>query len=109
MISDSEEHHITDSACCNRPHQVSSLNFSLTSLTSLNFPTRFANSRIRRGWWRYVLALLSHHNIKHHHQYETDGEANGAAVAVFAVGRLWNQFFHYHIDHGSCCKSKHIG
>lgn len=32
MISDSDERHITDGACCNRPHQVSQEKHPINSL-----------------------------------------------------------------------------
>lgn len=32
-----------------------------------------------------LLFLLTHNNIKHHHQHETYGEADGAEIAVLAA------------------------
>ncbi len=50
-----------------------------------------------------------HHHIKDHHQHKTDGKANSAEIAMLSAGGFWYQLFYYDVEHGSCCKSKHIG
>ena len=48
------------------------------AVVSLDFAWSFA------GFIIYIF-LLTHNNIKHHHQHETYGEANGAEIAVLAA------------------------
>ena len=52
--------------------------------------------------------LLSHHDIEYHHQYETDGKADGAEVGMLAAGGFGNEFFYYNVEHSACCKGKHV-
>ena len=51
----------------------------------------------------------SHHNIKHHHQYETYGETDGAEITVLTVGGFWYQFFNHYVEHGASRKGEHVG
>ena len=37
------------------------------------------------NWGIIYIFLLTHNNIKHHHQHETYGEADGAEIAVLAA------------------------
>ena len=48
------------------------------AVVSLDFAWSFA------GFIIYIF-LLTHNNIKHHHQHETYGEADGAEIAVLAA------------------------
>ena len=48
------------------------------AVVSLDFAWSFA------GFLIYIF-LLTHNNIKHHHQHETYGEADGAEIAVLAA------------------------
>lgn len=50
----------------------------LEAVVSLDFAWSFA------GFIIYIF-LLTHNNIKHHHQHETYGEADGAEIAVLAA------------------------
>ena len=40
---------------------------------------------VRRCSFIIYIFLLTHNNIKHHHQHETYGEADGAEIAVLAA------------------------
>lgn len=48
------------------------------AVVSLDFAWSFA------GFIIYIF-LLTHNNIKHHHQHETYGETDGAEIAVLAA------------------------
>ena len=40
---------------------------------------------VRRCSFIIYIFLLTHNNIKHHHQHETYGEADGTEIAVLAA------------------------
>lgn len=48
------------------------------AVVSLDFAWSFAGFIIN-------IFLLTHNNIKHHHQHETYGEADGTEIAVLAA------------------------
>ena len=52
---------------------------------------------------------LTKYYVKHHHQDKTNGETDGAKVAVLTTGGLGYEFLDHHIEHGSCCKGQHVG
>ena len=56
-----------------------------------------------------ITSFLTQYNIEHHHQYEANGETDGAEIAVLTAGCLWDKFLNNNIKHGSCGKSQHIG
>ena len=62
-----------------------------------------------RKWCFVSICLLSHHHIKHHHQHKAYGETYGAEVAVLAALCFGYELFHYHVEHGACCKGEHVG
>ena len=56
----------------------------------------------------FLFTSLSHDDVKHHHQHETDGKADGAEVAVLTFGGFGDEFLDHHIEHGPCGKGEHV-
>ena len=56
-----------------------------------------------------TLFFLSQRHIQYHHESKAHGKTNGSDVAVFALTGLGDQFFDYHIEHGSGSKGKKPG
>ncbi len=52
---------------------------------------------------------LTHYHIKHHHQYEANGKADGAEIGVLTAGGFWDQFLDHDVEHGSRGKSEQVG
>ena len=58
--------------------------------------------------WREA-RQLTHHYVKHHHQDETNGKADGTEVGVLTAGGFRNELLDYDIEHGASSKGQQVG
>ena len=76
--------------------------FAISDKNQLFFKQGAAESSSR------LVSTSTHYHIKHHHQDETDGKADGAEIGVLTAGGFGYQLLNHDIEHGSCGKGEHL-